>query len=168
MVWCVRRGGVGDSLALGTWWQGTHKQCAGTAWQQQTHVCLWWQHLHHQPRTYGEYNGEVRCFLGGETIQKHDNPLLENWIFAMMILPVCKYPILKRHFYVSIYLLSHNSALACPSQYYCLWKSIVLPLECSISAKGAILVLLDENSTIKMPFPVQNLQKANSECVFFA
>ena len=21
----------GDSLALGTWWQGTHKQCAGTA-----------------------------------------------------------------------------------------------------------------------------------------
>ena len=46
-------------------------------------------------------------------------------------------------------------------------KTVLLPLEYSMSAIGAILVLWDENSTIKMPFSVRELVKMNSKYTTF-
>ena len=46
-------------------------------------------------------------------------------------------------------------------------KTVLLLLEYTMSAIGAILVLWDENSTIKMPFSVRELVKMNSRYTIF-
>ena len=46
-------------------------------------------------------------------------------------------------------------------------KTVLLLLEYTMSAIGAILVLWDENSTIKMPFSVRELVKMNSKYTIF-
>ena len=46
-------------------------------------------------------------------------------------------------------------------------KTVLLLLEYTMSAIGAILVLWDENSTIKMPFSVHELPNTNSKFMIF-